>query len=150
MYIKRFKYLLLAPLSDLFNKIYKTGSIPDQWKVSKIVPIFKKGCRNAIENYATKAGFVNQLLNQKINECAGCVTFDCKLNWNPHISNCINKAKKSLFTLRLLRKFLNNSEMRILLYSYFYSVLYYNAMIWLVPKIGNVMKKNFCPSLRVP
>ena len=25
--------------------------VPEQWKISKIMPIFKKGCKNAIENY---------------------------------------------------------------------------------------------------
>ena len=43
--------ILLDPMADLFNKIYLTGAIPDQWKVSKITPIFKKGDRNQIENY---------------------------------------------------------------------------------------------------
>ena len=70
------------------------------------------------------------------------VTFDSKLNWGHHISNCINKAKKSLFTLRLLRKFFNPLEMRTLLDSYFYSVLYYNAVIWLQPEIGCAMKQK--------
>ena len=49
--IKDCKTVLLEPLSDLFDKIYKTGLIPDQWKISKIVPIFKKGNKNEIENY---------------------------------------------------------------------------------------------------
>ena len=70
------------------------------------------------------------------------ITFDSKLNWNQHISNCINKAKKSLFALRLLRKFFNQNEMRVLLDSYFYSVLYYNAVIWLMPRIGSVMTQK--------
>ena len=43
--------LLLSPLSSLFTKIYATGQIPDQWKVSKIIPIFKKGNKCEIENY---------------------------------------------------------------------------------------------------
>ena len=49
--LKDSKDLLLNPLTDLFEKIYSTGVIPDQWKVSKIVPIFKKGNKNEIENY---------------------------------------------------------------------------------------------------
>ena len=43
--------LLLDPLSSLFSKIYATGHIPKQWKVSKIIPIFKKGNKNEIENH---------------------------------------------------------------------------------------------------
>ena len=70
------------------------------------------------------------------------VTFDSKLNWSHHISNCINKAKKALFALRLLKKFFNPLEMRTLLDSYFYSVLYYNAVIWLQPEIGSAMKQK--------
>ena len=42
---------LLPSLTVLFNKIYSTGLLPDQWKVSKIVPIFKKGNKDEIENY---------------------------------------------------------------------------------------------------
>ena len=32
--------------------------------------------------------------------------------------------------------------MRILLDSYFYSVLYYNSVIWLTPEINSVMKQS--------
>jgi hypothetical protein len=45
------KNVLLTPFSVLFNKIYVTQTIPEQWKVSKIIPIFKKGNTNQIENY---------------------------------------------------------------------------------------------------
>ena len=70
------------------------------------------------------------------------VTFDSKLTWTPHIANCINKAKKALFALRLIRKFFNQKEMRILLDANFYSVLYYNAVIWLTPEINSSMKQS--------
>ena len=49
--LKDAKDVLINPLSDLFQKIYHTGLIPDQWKISKIVPTFKKGNKNEIENY---------------------------------------------------------------------------------------------------
>ena len=45
------KNVLLTPFTKLFDKIYSTGKIPDQWKVSKIIPIFKKGSKTEIENY---------------------------------------------------------------------------------------------------
>ena len=70
------------------------------------------------------------------------VMFDSKLNWNHHISMCINKAKKALFALRLIKKYFTQTEMRTLLDTYFYSVLYYNSCIWLVPEIGSEMKQK--------
>ena len=42
------KDVLLTPFTKLFDKIYSTGKIPDQWKVSKIIPIFKKGSKTEI------------------------------------------------------------------------------------------------------
>ena len=45
------KNVLLKPMSLLFEKIYFTQKIPEQWKVSKIIPVFKKGNVHQIENY---------------------------------------------------------------------------------------------------
>ena len=42
---------LISPLSKLFSKIYYQNNIPDQWLIAKIIPIHKKGPKNAIENY---------------------------------------------------------------------------------------------------
>ena len=44
-------------MSDLFQKIYTTCKLPEQWKVSKIIPIFKKGDKSKIENYRPIANF---------------------------------------------------------------------------------------------
>ena len=52
------------------------------------------------------------------------VIFDNKLNWGPQVANVICKARKALFAVRLLRKFFNDHEMRLLLESYFYSVFF--------------------------
>ena len=38
-------------LTHLFNLIYLQKRIPDQWKVSKVIPLYKKGTPNKIENY---------------------------------------------------------------------------------------------------
>ena len=35
--------ILLDPLCAFFSNIYATGLLPEEWKVSKIIPIFKKG-----------------------------------------------------------------------------------------------------------
>ena len=70
------------------------------------------------------------------------VTFDSKLNWNAQVANAICKAKKSLYALRLIHKYFNDQEMRLLLDSNFYSILYYNAVIWLNPGLSPVLKQS--------
>ena len=42
---------MLDPFCELFKKIYATGLLPEQWKVSKIIPNHKKGDKSKIENY---------------------------------------------------------------------------------------------------
>ena len=39
------------PLTLLFNLSFKSGYIPSEWKVANIVPVFKKGDKNKVENY---------------------------------------------------------------------------------------------------
>ena len=39
------------PLSILFNISFRTGSLPTEWKMANIVPVYKKGDKNFIENY---------------------------------------------------------------------------------------------------
>ena len=70
------------------------------------------------------------------------VVFDSKLNWDAHVASAIRKAKKSLFALRLLKKFFNQTDMRTLLDSNFYSILYYNSVIWLTPSLNSSLKQN--------
>lgn len=42
---------LAAPLALLFQTSYYTCSIPSEWKVANVVPVFKKGSKNAVQNY---------------------------------------------------------------------------------------------------
>ena len=57
--------LLLPPLTTLFKLIYEQKTIPDQWKMAKIIPIFKKGNKSNVENYRPIA---NQCSTSKIFE----------------------------------------------------------------------------------
>jgi hypothetical protein len=43
--------VLGRPLSILFNKIYVTKAIPEQWKIAKIIPLHKKGNKRDLANY---------------------------------------------------------------------------------------------------
>ena len=42
----------IAPsLTKLFNKSLQYGIIPDEWKVANVVPVYKKGRKDCVENY---------------------------------------------------------------------------------------------------
>ena len=43
--------LLVTPLSTIFQKNYEQKKIPEQWSVSKVIPLHNKGPKNQIENY---------------------------------------------------------------------------------------------------
>ena len=39
-------------LTDFFNEVTRTGTIPEQWQVTKLIPLHQgKGCRAFVENY---------------------------------------------------------------------------------------------------
>ena len=67
---------------------------------------------------------------------------DAKLTWSNHVAQTISKAKRKLYGLRLLKRYFNQTEMRNLLDSYFYSVLYYNANVWLTANLKSNLKQN--------
>ena len=48
---------LIKPLTGLFKRIYEQKLIPDQWKISKTIPIHKKGPKKDIENYRLIGNF---------------------------------------------------------------------------------------------
>jgi hypothetical protein len=63
--------ILKIPLATLFKKIYYENNVPEQWKIAKVTPIFKKGSKNKIENYrpisnlcSTSKFFEKLILNQ--------------------------------------------------------------------------------------
>jgi sarcosine oxidase/L-pipecolate oxidase len=43
--------VLASPFSKLFAKIYQTKELPDQWKISRTLPLFKKGDKKNIKSY---------------------------------------------------------------------------------------------------
>ena len=50
-FIKRIGPYILEPLHFIFNQSLKLNAIPTQWKSALIVPIFKRGNRNTVDNY---------------------------------------------------------------------------------------------------
>jgi hypothetical protein len=43
--------VLATPFTKLFGTIYQTKEIPDQWKISRTIPLFKKGNKKNINSY---------------------------------------------------------------------------------------------------
>ncbi|MBW6351215.1 reverse transcriptase family protein, partial [Pseudomonas aeruginosa] len=49
--LKEAKDELSKPLTLLFNKSLQSGTMPDQWKLANVTPIFKKGSKSLPSNY---------------------------------------------------------------------------------------------------
>ena len=49
--LKNCSETLSYPLSILFNLVYNTGYIPQEWKVANVVPVHKKDDKNKVTNY---------------------------------------------------------------------------------------------------
>lgn len=49
--LKLTKYVSSVLLGALYQQSLSTGSLPDDWKLAHVVPIFKSGNRNSLTNY---------------------------------------------------------------------------------------------------
>ena len=63
------------------------------------------------------------------------VIFDSKLQWQHQVENVIKKSNKARYAISIIKRYFNKSELYSLLTAYFYSILYYNADIWLIPSL---------------
>ena len=70
------------------------------------------------------------------------VLFDSKLNWSDQVAQSIRKAKSAVYAIKQIRKFFTRTELRQLLTSNFYSILYYNCEIWLQPGLNSNLKSQ--------
>jgi hypothetical protein len=72
--------ILGKPVYELMLKIYTQKKIPEQWKMSRIIPLHKKGPKSKIENYrpisnlCAISNFFKKLLLQRILETANSDT----------------------------------------------------------------------------
>jgi hypothetical protein len=50
-FIKKFKNLIVAPLRHIFNCSFISALVPQQFKIAKVIPLFKSGDRSLPDNY---------------------------------------------------------------------------------------------------
>jgi hypothetical protein len=70
------------------------------------------------------------------------VIFDCKLKWIEQAANSIKKSNKTLYAIRMIKKYFNPNELKMLLNTLCYWVLFYNAKIWLTPSLQDGPKEK--------
>ena len=68
------------------------------------------------------------------------VFFDSKLNWQTCIQMAFTKAHKALQAIKLISPYFNKTELMSLAISNYYSILYYNSHIWLLPSLSRQSK----------
>lgn len=51
VFLRRYAESLAKFLVIIFRISFLTGKVPSDWKIARVVPIYKKGCRFSIENY---------------------------------------------------------------------------------------------------
>jgi len=68
IFLKKQSAQLACPLAELFTKSFKTGYIPERWKLAYITPIFKKGNSSDPANYRpiSLTSIVGKLMEQII------------------------------------------------------------------------------------
>ena len=68
------------------------------------------------------------------------IIFDSKLQWTEQVANCIKKSTRNLHAIKIISKYFNNEELKTLITSNFYTVLYYNSEIWHLPSLNPYLK----------
>ena len=138
-------YCLLYFSAGSSQNMYKMS--PQGWCITRslekpngINHLLTKHYLISADNITVRVGGVPVVSKKFINVLG--ITFDSKLDWTIQVSNCIAKAKKALYALRQIKNFFTPSQMRLLLDSNFYSVLYYNATVWLTPSLRSDLKHD--------
>ena len=69
------------------------------------------------------------------------ILFDSQMKWEPQVSQSINKARKALHGIKLIKKRFDKNDLRQLLTSNYYSVVYYNSEVWHLHSLKHFDKK---------
>ena len=70
------------------------------------------------------------------------LVFDSKLTWDEQVTKAVQGANKSLQALKIISKYFTQKEMVKLVTAFFYSKLYYNSQVWLIPSLKQDLKNK--------
>ena len=68
----------------------------------------------------------------------------------PPSENTVNKSKKALNAIFLIRKYFSKKQLLSIITSNFYTILYYNAEVWLLPTLGPQLKQKILSASSAP
>ena len=63
--LKETAHQIAPSLCSLFNQSLSSGSLPDEWKLANIIPIYKKGKKTHVENYRPDVQFPSSASSRK-------------------------------------------------------------------------------------
>jgi len=78
----------------------------------------------------------------KTNMKALGITLDCNLNWECHINNVTKACYKTNMGFKIFKKYFTKEELLKLATSFYYSKLYYAAVVWQLPTLSTKLQKT--------
>ena len=93
-FIKDGAIVLAVPISQLFNLFIKTSSFPDDFKISKLKPLYKKGSKTDPKNYRpiSLLPIVSKIIEKLVHDQAqnylseNNVLYDCQSGFRTNYS----------------------------------------------------------------
>ena len=71
IFFKKMKHVISEPLRIMFEVSFRTGSVPLEWKIADVIPVFKgKGSPSSVENYRpiSLTSIVAKLMERVVSE----------------------------------------------------------------------------------
>ena len=78
------------------------------------------------------------------------IYFDSKLQWQNQVQNSVNKSKKALHAIYIIQKYFNKNQLRAIIIANYYSILYYNAEVWLLPSLKPALRQQLLSASSAP
>ena len=70
------------------------------------------------------------------------VVFDATMKWNQQIESTLKKANSAKFAIKMTAKYFSKKELNDIITACYFSILYYNADIWMIPTLSPALKQK--------